>query len=51
MAAADLDKSQILQSDASHARDWDRYTAVKRPVPGRGVVDALHAKLVIQRDG
>ncbi|MFN3531278.1 MAG: hypothetical protein ACK41Q_02030 [Candidatus Brocadia sp.] len=51
MAAADQEKSPILPNDARHAKDWDRFIAVKRLVQGQGVAAALRAKPVIQRAG
>lgn len=48
---ADQDKSPILLNDASPAKDWVRFTAVKKLVQGPGVSVANLAKSVIPRDG
>lgn len=51
MVVADQEKSPIPPNDAGHAKDWARFTVVKRLVPGRGVKVVLHARLAIQKDG
>ena len=51
MAAEDRDKSPIRLNDVSPARDWDRFIAARRRVPGLGVMAALRARPATQRVG